>query len=202
MHHNVYVHYACLYACVNKDVFVIAVNSWFPSFGRRHLIEKMSPQSSRGNMVRRHGQPSTVLRSVYQLRISLMWPNGLTRNGTERCWDVELCANYSFQQQMAFKDILASEIRKCDLCQELKRDHEKFQSLMWNHFAVHFWGSFWPGHGGQRSSSSLRASLLIPIVTLLLKIYSYLLILTQPLTFIHHYMSAFHNKEKLNYQQL
>ncbi len=66
-------------------------------------------------MVRRHGQPSTVLRCVYQLRISLMWPNGLTSNGMERCWDVELCANYSFQQQMAFKDILASEIRKCDV---------------------------------------------------------------------------------------
>lgn len=100
------------YACVNKDVFVIAVNSWFPSFGWRHLIEKMSPQSTRGNMVRRHGQPSTVLHCVYHLRISLMWPNGLTWNGTEKCWDVVLCANYSLQQQMAFKAILASEIMK------------------------------------------------------------------------------------------
>lgn len=63
-------------------------------------------------MVRRHGQPSTVLHCVYHLSISLMWPNGLTRNGTDKCWDVELCANYSLQQQMAFKAILASEIMK------------------------------------------------------------------------------------------
>lgn len=48
VHHDVYVCYEGLYACVSKDVFVIAVNSWFPSFGCRHVIEKMSPLKAAG----------------------------------------------------------------------------------------------------------------------------------------------------------
>lgn len=55
---------------------------WLASFNWKDEYS----QSSRRDTVRRHGQPSTVLRHVYHPRISLMWPNSFTCNGTARCW--------------------------------------------------------------------------------------------------------------------